>query len=86
MCLQQFCFDSNTQEKMKKQLNPSEPFFKLSAIALKKSRQGLTTRRRLHVISYVYNALHRLTSRRHMVDGKDDVIKRREIASRISAQ
>ena len=81
-------FDSNTQETMKKHLYPfdssNSPPLHWRSLA-----KGLTVMQTLTCIPYVYNAQKRrytVSRQGVMVDGKDDVIKRRQIASRISAQ
>ena len=77
-------FDSNTQETMKNVV-VSFRFFQLSAIALKKV---LTLTQAFTRMSYVFKAQNDVTPsnvKTDMVDGKDDLIKRRQIASHISA-
>ena len=81
-------FDSITQETMKKQLYPSDSS-NFPPLHRRNPATGLTVTQAFTCISYVNNAQERRYIVQHqgdMVYGKDDVIKRRQIASRISAQ
>ena len=67
---------------MKRQLYPSDSF-NFPPLHWRNPAKGFTVPQAFTRIPYVYNAQKRQGD---MVDGKDDVIKQHQIASRISAQ